>query len=215
LTIWPTAMEVLEVREDETSGGKALHVARIRVTYQLTDPDDGDQVLVQALGEGSDSGDKVLNKCMTAALKYVLRQACLISTAEDPDHAPSASSRSRRTAETVPICSNCKKPIGPVTQGGQVMRTAKEVLALSMEREGVALCAHCFGDRQHAKKDKPDPAEAERLALVAKANGFLAKIDPGLHKTLVGEKPLADCTVDELHTALEALEKHAAERGKA
>lgn len=60
--------------------------------------------------------------------------------------------------------------------------------------------------------DKPDPAEAERQLLITKANGLLSEIDPALHKPLIGEKPVVDRSVDELHTALEVLEKHQAQR---
>lgn len=43
------------------------------------------QIVVHALGEGADPGDKSANKAMTGMLKYALRQTFLIETGDDPD----------------------------------------------------------------------------------------------------------------------------------
>jgi len=45
----------------------------------------GTQITVDAYGEGSDSGDKSLNKAMTDMYKYALRQTFMIETGDDPD----------------------------------------------------------------------------------------------------------------------------------
>jgi len=45
----------------------------------------GDSITVEAYGEGSDAGDKSLNKAMTDAYKYALRQTFMIETGDDPD----------------------------------------------------------------------------------------------------------------------------------
>lgn len=90
LVIAPASMEILTERQDTTSSGKIMHVARILVTYTFIDPDEPESVLVvQALGEGADMGDKCLNKAMTGAFKYALRQSFMISTGDDPDHVAS------------------------------------------------------------------------------------------------------------------------------
>jgi len=60
-----------------------------------------------------------------------------------------------------------------------------------------------------------DPAEVERLGLVARANELLGTVTPELHKSLIGDRDLAKCSIDELRPVLEVLEKHAAERAKA
>lgn len=83
LVFAPLSMEILENREDTTRNGGILHCTRILVTYQAIDKDEGDSMVIQALGEGSDSGDKALNKCMTAAYKYALRQTFMITTGEE------------------------------------------------------------------------------------------------------------------------------------
>lgn len=45
----------------------------------------GDAIEVESGGEGSDSGDKSLNKAMTGMYKYALRQTFNIETGDDPD----------------------------------------------------------------------------------------------------------------------------------
>lgn len=45
----------------------------------------GDFVDVESGGEGSDAGDKSLNKAMTGMYKYALRQTFNIETGDDPD----------------------------------------------------------------------------------------------------------------------------------
>ena len=98
LVIIPISMAIADTREDTTSAGNLMHNARIIIGYRLIDPEDGDTLDGMALGEGSDSGDKVLNKCMTAAYKYFLRQIAMISTGDDPDHQESHETASSRPA---------------------------------------------------------------------------------------------------------------------
>lgn len=45
----------------------------------------GTSISVEAYGEGSDSGDKSVNKAMTDLYKYALRQTFMIETGDDPD----------------------------------------------------------------------------------------------------------------------------------
>lgn len=113
LVIAPIGMEILEDREDTTRNGGILHNTRIRATYRLMDAEDGDSLDVQALGEGSDSGDKTLNKCMTAAYKYVLRQTVMISTGNDPDNEESQeSTQTARRPQQQPT-----RPAQPADEG--------------------------------------------------------------------------------------------------
>jgi hypothetical protein len=90
LIVFPLAMEMLrETRTDTTKAGSQLFNERILATYRFMDTEDGSTIDAQAIGEGSDQGDKVMNKCMTAAYKYCLRQTFMISTGADPDATPS------------------------------------------------------------------------------------------------------------------------------
>jgi hypothetical protein len=90
IVVAPINMEILDNRTDTTRSGGMMYNTRIRATFRFSDGEDSLDVMT--LGEGSDQGDKTLNKCMTAAFKYALRQVMLISTGNDPDDTPSAQS---------------------------------------------------------------------------------------------------------------------------
>ena len=112
----PVSMEILAERDDTTQRGGLLHNVHIRVGYQFTDAEDGSVFQVMTLGEGSDSGDKAVNKAMTAAFKYALRESFLISTGDDPDDTasePTASSTRRAVAPALANGSGLAPSINP------------------------------------------------------------------------------------------------------
>jgi hypothetical protein len=82
--------EVLEVvgREDRTtSNDKKVIYSVLRVKYTFF-AEDGSSVSAIVMGEGMDSGDKSMNKCMSVAFKYACFQTLCIPTEEttqDPD----------------------------------------------------------------------------------------------------------------------------------
>ena len=80
------APEVLETsREERTTKNGAVmiySVAKIRYTFYC---DDGSSVQAVVIGEGMDSGDKSMNKAMSAAFKYALFQTFCIPTEEMHD----------------------------------------------------------------------------------------------------------------------------------
>ena len=87
---WTLTGCVLIAQEQYTTkNGAAMNRVIVQATYTMTHADSGQSETVQALGEGSDSGDKATSKAMTSALKYALRQTFLIETGDDPDHTPS------------------------------------------------------------------------------------------------------------------------------
>jgi hypothetical protein len=66
-------------------GGRPMSRAIVLATVRFLHAPSGTHLDVQAAGEGMDTGDKALNKAMTGALKYALRQTFLIETGDDPD----------------------------------------------------------------------------------------------------------------------------------
>ncbi len=109
VAIAPSAMTILEERQDTTKAGAIMHNVRIAASYRIMDADEPESfVEVQVLGEGSDMGDKVLNKAMTAAFKYALRQSFMISSGDDPDHTASEEATSSR-----PVQRAADRPVAP------------------------------------------------------------------------------------------------------
>ena len=67
-----------------TAKGTAMVNTVIHATVKFTHTS-GESIDVDAVGEGSDSGDKSANKAMTGLYKYALRQTFCIETGDDPD----------------------------------------------------------------------------------------------------------------------------------
>lgn len=74
--------------EYTTSKGSSMTRTTLRATVRFQH-ESGSFIDVQSVGEGADSGDKSLNKAMTGAYKYALRQTFCIETGDDPDKYPS------------------------------------------------------------------------------------------------------------------------------
>jgi len=57
----------------------------VKMTYTLIHAESGESMTVQALGHGTDNGDKAAGKAMTFARKNSLLNALLISSGNDPE----------------------------------------------------------------------------------------------------------------------------------
>ena len=88
--------EVIEQQREErasSTGGVLIYsITKVKYTFYA---DDGSSVSAVVIGEGMDSGDKSMNKAMSAAFKYACFQAFCIPTEEmrdseedSPDPAP-------------------------------------------------------------------------------------------------------------------------------
>jgi len=154
LTMRPLAVDILSEYEYATKNGSAR--GRIlRVTYELADVDGG-TLIVQAVGEAADSGDKACAKAMSVAFKYALRQACMISTGDDPDahNAPEATGKAERIADKLaPKCDDCGEPVVPATIRG-ITYTVAQLTALSKKKHDANICAACMGKRAEAQATK-------------------------------------------------------------
>ena len=71
--------------ERETSSNKTLYCADVKITFKIVSAVDASFQTIQALGEGSDMGDKTLSKCESIAYKYAVMQAFCIPTQATPD----------------------------------------------------------------------------------------------------------------------------------
>jgi hypothetical protein len=77
-----------EFRECETKGGGMLFYTTLMIQYDFISTEDGSRESIVVCGEGMDSGDKSVNKAMSAAFKYAAFQAFCIPVKgimEDPD----------------------------------------------------------------------------------------------------------------------------------
>lgn len=114
--------EVLEQsREERTTnkGGLLIYsITKVKYTFYA---EDGSSVTATVIGEGMDSGDKSMNKAMSAAFKYALFQTFCIPTEEmidsevdSPEPTPKTSQRRSQPPQ--------EKPQQAQTQNGQAPR---------------------------------------------------------------------------------------------
>lgn len=102
LSLSPVAAQILERREYASKSGAQMVSTTVCVQYELAHVS-GERQTLASLGEASDSSDKSLPKAMTQAYKYVLRQAFLLPTGDDPDRHQSGGERGAgRNAEPPP-----------------------------------------------------------------------------------------------------------------
>lgn len=72
-----------------TSSGTEMNHYIVEAIVRFTHAPSETHLDVAALGEGADVSDKGINKAMTGAYKYALRQTFVIETGDDPDREPS------------------------------------------------------------------------------------------------------------------------------
>lgn len=84
VTVSVTKMDNLMQESYTTAKGSLMMRSTVHgvVTFSHVS---GTSISVEAYGEGSDSGDKSVNKAMTDLYKYALRQTFMIETGDDPD----------------------------------------------------------------------------------------------------------------------------------
>lgn len=114
----------------------------------------GTSIQTEAYGEGSDSGDKSLNKAMTDMYKYALRQTFMIETGDDPDK---DASQERETAKpnAIPAITVPDK-----TTPNDYWTLIKVVLKWE-ESRGKALLEKCGGDFEQAFVEAKKEAEGK------------------------------------------------------
>jgi hypothetical protein len=93
-----TQAELLQYDHLGDQAGKAKTQAVVRLSLSFTDGET--TIVAQGLGEGSDTGDKAVMKANTAAVKYALADAFMISWGDDPE---ADVSTDEHTTETNPF----------------------------------------------------------------------------------------------------------------
>lgn len=110
---------------------RAMSRAIVHLTVRFLHAPSSTHLDVEAAGEGMDTGDKALNKAMTGALKYALRQTFLIETGDDPDK---ERPESKAALAAKPVQTNGEHKVGPtefwaaVKAAGLDKPTAEKIL---------------------------------------------------------------------------------------
>jgi hypothetical protein len=136
LTIAPEGMELVHQEVYTTAKGSKMNRVVVRATYRLTHAGSGESEILQTFGEGADSGDKSVNKAMTGAYKYALRQAFLIETGNDPDEVPSdQQQRATRGRPTTPAAPPPHAAKAPAPAKADPAEVGRKILAAATNAE--------------------------------------------------------------------------------
>ena len=147
-----TKVELLDLREAQTSKGNAEKHAVVKVTITIRDSVDGQEsVTFEGLGSGQDAGDKSLMKATTAALKYAYIGGLNIAMSDDPEqdsnteayqnYEPVKPQPSKSNGDIAGKCDKCGKAI-----------TAK-VAEYSQKKFGKRLCYNCQNNQNGGTSD--------------------------------------------------------------
>lgn len=86
LIILPVEVEIVLHDAYTTTKGASMNRVVVKPAWELVHVHSGEKRVLKSLGCGADVGDKDLPKSLTGAYKYVLRQAFLLETGNDPDY---------------------------------------------------------------------------------------------------------------------------------
>jgi hypothetical protein len=109
ISMIPTAIDLVDSTEHQTSGGKSMTTVTVRTTWTLTDGDSGESTVIQSMGSGGDMGDKAIPKAQSSAMKYALLMGFLLSTGDDPEQTDTSDRRPKQDQPTTVTV----EPIGP------------------------------------------------------------------------------------------------------
>ena len=79
------SVETIARSEYLTKSGATMFHVDIQGEVTFADGESGEMFTIKTAGEAADTGDKALNKALTAMVKYALIGTFLIPTGEDPD----------------------------------------------------------------------------------------------------------------------------------
>lgn len=169
----------------ETSKGSKMTRTTLKATIRFQH-EDGTFIDVQSAGEGMDSGDKSMNKAMTGAYKYALRQTFCIETGDDPDKHPSQQPAPAHVSQTAPranapeVVKNTPTPAPNVSQPTNVtvhmtIEDAEDIENSRGVRYG-AIDTPTLAHMVNAMVTKGDPANdrkitAARMIMAARGEG--------------------------------------------
>lgn len=148
VTCVPQTIDVVESRDYESKSGGRQHFLLIRTEWLFTDAETGETQTVQALGAGTDSGDKSPYKAMTGASKYAELLAFLIPTGDDPEKPNEQDKATEADMERLELLGRIKGQTGIVKKGSGRLS--------NLEAKQTADDGMVFGFRLEKIGGKPD-----------------------------------------------------------
>jgi len=160
ITMYVKSMDDLRNETYTTKNGSVMMRSIVHATVRFQHVTQT-YVDVEAYGEGSDTGDKSVNKAMTDCYKYALRQTFMIATGDDPDKEASQERKQivSEDAKSKKVDFTPKNLVDAAKQEGAV---EKSKMSLEMAKTAVS-------------HDGKKYCEMEKKELVNHLNGLLDK----------------------------------------
>lgn len=157
----PTVLKMEREERQNTKGNTLLYtILTVQYTFYA---EDGTSITAVTIGEGMDTGDKSVNKAMSAAYKYALFQVFCIPTEEmidsevdSPEVAPKKKAAKPKPVDVFKdeepvfgdgepeiVCEECGAEITDYESNGKVVPAGKHVYA-SRRKFGKTLCLDCI-----------------------------------------------------------------------
>lgn len=173
-----TCSGITNYRYNEWTSSKGTLWRSVSATFEYTfhHAHSDTSMVVYALGEGADTGDKCSAKASTISKKYALLTAFLMITGDDPDYTPSDEMESTSNS------SDKKAPAKKQqSTGGQKKQEKKKVEALSKEQIDKATKAMAY--------EIPEIEQIpEKFDFVTLGDAITEKIGRQLIKVISGHK---------------------------
>jgi len=183
VVIFPNILEVEKV-EKTSKSGTVMVFTTVKVEYTFYCAEDGSSIKAIFYGEGSDTGDKSINKAMSAAMKYACFQVFCIPTEnlnDDADgHTPEEIGAKQKTKpkqdkpkEESYCCEDCGTAFEPCEYNG-VSLSAREAYNLAIRNRKRPICKACHDKEKTASHEYI--TEAQRKSLLAKADTHIIEM---------------------------------------
>lgn len=166
VTITPSRrrIEVHELSKPNKSGEVvSMKVGVLHVTYTFRDGESGEAFDVESMGEIEQDGGKGIYKASTGAKKYMLLEAFLIATGDDPENG--TASKPGRSAATPAASTSSQGPSAPARPkaptGPKACSSAQMSLIKKLaDQHNLDLEAHVFPAYGVAKGKQPTGPQA-------------------------------------------------------
>lgn len=152
-----------EQQERTSSKGNALIYSYVTVEFDLVCAEDGSKHTVCTVGEAFDTGDKSMNKAMSAAYKYAAFQAFAIPTEGDNDadaHTHDVKARNERREHWL---ADQFAAIDAATTAGQLKKIVADAIAVATtenDPDAIERLTRRADAKRATAKPKPQGVEA-------------------------------------------------------
>lgn len=154
LVILPSVYEI-DTKEVQSKSGGIMYFTTVHAQITLADGETGETWTGEWFGEGSDRGDKSINKAMTAMMKYFLLRVFQIGSGEDTDADSPDAPQPRQATTTQRSAPTPANSHSNATQTPDTKKVDALVAAWKTPKEAYDWAANGgFTDNEHSARNR-------------------------------------------------------------